>query len=599
MSFLNLGYVFYIILFFSLFSYFSLKKTNRFFIWIYNHWFYQRSKINIFANYIFLISILLLLISLMDLRGRPENVETDIGPDKTVILIDVSTSMMVEDVRPSRFKKAILFARHFVKHAIGKEVAVILFSDSQKKLVPFTTDIDLVATRLNSLEDFKIQGGGTSISKALLSTINYLRDSKGNASGSIVLITDAEENEAKVDFDFPKDVSLAVVGVGTADGGRIPIKGVNDILIGYKRFGNEYIVSKLSEKGIKSIGEGISEFNYWLLQSYSLPTEQILKFLSKSRDTVKQKKKAVIREVKAHLLLIPACILFILSIIFKNINPVFLPLFIMFFLIPKGFAEEKEKKLTPEQLEALEKIEEIKYKISDGDYHFSEKLKLAFNYLKLGEAEKSIILYDEVTSRKDIKLAVGTYINYATSKAMNKKIDDAIRDYYSIYKSIEKVESEDAEKLREIIRKNTLTLIIQQEQQSGKGKSEDSQENESDSQEEGDESQESDGDQKKDKGKNGKEDKKDKEQGDKAFEMDNEDKKEEQGEGKDKEKKEDQKNGNEQKNKDKKETKGEGKEQKKEKLDARLKQLLDEDKKTQGDLLNPKIKGESATGKEW
>ncbi len=71
--------------------------------------------------------------SLLDLRGDQEQINTPLTDQKTIVLIDASSSMLVEDVQPNRFKRALTVARHFVKNAIGHQISVIVFSDISKK----------------------------------------------------------------------------------------------------------------------------------------------------------------------------------------------------------------------------------------------------------------------------------------------------------------------------------------------------------------------------------------------------------------------------------------------------------------------------------
>ena len=72
--------------------------------------------------------------------------------NKTIILVDSSASMLAEDVRPNRFKKALLLVKHYVKKAVGQQISLVVFSDNQKRIIPFTDDIDLINARLERLE---------------------------------------------------------------------------------------------------------------------------------------------------------------------------------------------------------------------------------------------------------------------------------------------------------------------------------------------------------------------------------------------------------------------------------------------------------------
>ena len=99
------------------------------------------------------------------------------------------------------------------------------FSDTQKKLIPFTNDTDLLDARVDGLRDINITRGGSNISQAILESLQYFKTQSSStiAEGNILLITDSEDNGTPLNLDIPDSVSLAVVGVGTKQGGPIPL----------------------------------------------------------------------------------------------------------------------------------------------------------------------------------------------------------------------------------------------------------------------------------------------------------------------------------------------------------------------------------------
>ena len=150
MTFLYWSWLPLIILFFIFFVYLSIKYENNYFNWIKKYWFFEIRKINFIRRWFYFFGLFLLLLSLLDLRGREEKIEINIFDQKTIIIIDASESMLVEDIKPNRFQKSLLMARHFVKNSIGHKIALVLFSDTQKQLVPFTDDIDLLESRISA-----------------------------------------------------------------------------------------------------------------------------------------------------------------------------------------------------------------------------------------------------------------------------------------------------------------------------------------------------------------------------------------------------------------------------------------------------------------
>jgi len=211
------------------------------------------------AYILYLCALMVLMTAIMDLRGAAEKISTKVPQQKTIILIDNSLSMMAEDVRPNRLQKAVLVARHFVQRVIGQNVSILLFSDTHKKLVPFTSDSDLLDSRLNSLKDLNITDGGTNLSLAIKESLSYLRTDQGY-EGNILILSDAEENEIPVELNIPDTITVAFVGVGTSQGGYIPIKTANGMILNNKRHQGQEVVTKLSEQKISELKQSIKNF---------------------------------------------------------------------------------------------------------------------------------------------------------------------------------------------------------------------------------------------------------------------------------------------------------------------------------------------------
>ena len=106
---------------------------KRYLSWLRDCFNLKPKKTIIISKFFLFLSIVLMAMSLLDLRGDQEQINTPLTDQKTIVLIDASSSMLVEDVQPNRFKRALTVARHFVKNAIGHQISVIVFSDISKK----------------------------------------------------------------------------------------------------------------------------------------------------------------------------------------------------------------------------------------------------------------------------------------------------------------------------------------------------------------------------------------------------------------------------------------------------------------------------------
>jgi Ca-activated chloride channel family protein len=318
MSFINSHYFIHIILSTIVISCIFIFYNRSFFKWIKTYWFYEQTWLSKFSNLLYYISILLFLLSLLDLRGPEKKIKGALPDQRTIIVLDSSLSMLCEDVRPSRFIKAIQLARHFVKNSAGHQIAIVIFSDTQKRILPFTDDIDLVDSRLAALEKTNAIGGGSSIAQAVSEAAGYFEtdgDEGKDSTGNILLFTDAEEGDGDFKISLPNNINLAVVGVGTASGGNIPIRWEDGSFKGYKMKKNDPVVTKLDESFIKSLGKNVKSFSYWIANSYSLPTDEILNFFRGTYNKAHSAGDMRVRPVYSHYILIPAVLFYALSII--------------------------------------------------------------------------------------------------------------------------------------------------------------------------------------------------------------------------------------------------------------------------------------------
>lgn len=584
MSFINTQYLPFIFIGFVLFFFIVNRFNSKYFDWVESYWFLKRSFTNRLSSFLYYLSMLLLMLSLLDLRGPEKKVKGNLPDQKTIIIIDTSLSMLSEDVRPNRFGKALQLARHFVKNSAGHQLAIVVFSDTQKRLIPFTDDIDLVDSRLAALETTNSVGGGSNISQAISEATAYFEESSedGSGGGNILLFTDAEESDGDFKISVPDNVNLAVIGIGTAKGGNIPLRWEDGSYRGYKTVKNEPVVTKLNEDYIKSLGKSVKNYAYWIVNSYTLPTEEILNFLRAKYNKSHSNGDLRIRPVYSYLILIPAILIYVVSVLvgrfktFRSISSIILVLFL--FNINFLRAEEKaESKLPGDVVSDLEKMK-------SGKSSHLHTLKTAEKLLRNNKNKEALEIYSEYLSKNDDEKA---RFNYATSLLKEGKYREGMSVASELLKN-----SKD-EVLKNKLRSNLLVAINQKkENQKGdnkKNQDQKSQENQQNNQQNNqDQKDNKDQDQKNNKDQNqnsNKQDKQDQNQKDnkdqkqtgKENPQNNQGKPQNNGDKKEEDKKEDNKD---KKENDKKKEKGkEGEEDKQEQEENKGPQSLEEKEK--------------------
>lgn len=440
------------------------RLNSSYFKWVKSYWFFDRTWTSRISSFLYLLSLLLFMLALLDLRGPEKKIRASLPDQRTIILLDTSASMLAEDVRPSRFVKSIQIARHFVKNAPGHQISIVLFSDIQKRLIPFTDDIDLIDSRLAALEKVNSVGGGSNISQAIEESIQYFESDSGDddksSAGNMLVFTDAEESEGEFRVKKSSNINLAIIGVGTLKGGNIPLRWEDGSFRGYKTFKGEPVITKLDEEYIKKIGRKIKNYRYWIANSYSLPTEDIMNFFRSAYNKKQSSGDVRIRPVYSHYILIPAILLFCLSVligrfpIFKIPRAVvvaFMTIWVLETQSLKAQERTSEAQLltTPEIKKDLEVIQEGR---ADREY----VLKTAEKMLRAKDSKRATELYSEYGKKNDSE---AVRFNHATALLKSNRIKEAMPIIQELMKN-----SKD-EDLKDKLRKNLRVHVEQKKKQ--------------------------------------------------------------------------------------------------------------------------------------
>jgi Ca-activated chloride channel homolog len=180
-----------------------------------------------------------------------------------IIALDVSRSMLAEDIRPNRMDRAKMAVSRLIDQLDRDRVGLVIFAGSAVTQVPLTNDRESAKMLLRTVDTQSIQVQGTSIGSALERSIASFSD---NSSGSrvIVLISDGENHQddplAVVARAREMGITVHSVGVGSSQGAPIPVYQ-NWQLTGFLRDsqGNT-VISRFDEQMLIAIaaqGEGI------------------------------------------------------------------------------------------------------------------------------------------------------------------------------------------------------------------------------------------------------------------------------------------------------------------------------------------------------
>lgn len=182
-----------------------------------------------------------------------------IKPQRTDVLVvlDVSLSMLAQDVQPSRFETARRGIRTLLDSLQSDRVGVAIFGGRAALRAPFTLDYTAVRTAVDAITPDSAPTPGSSLSEALRTGLSALRNSDAPRKG-ILLITDGEDLGVELDAATAElkaaGIPVNTLGVGTAQGGPIPVRDARTGVVTNKLDSRGQIVTtRLGEQTLRDI----------------------------------------------------------------------------------------------------------------------------------------------------------------------------------------------------------------------------------------------------------------------------------------------------------------------------------------------------------
>ena len=174
-----------------------------------------------------------------------------------MIAIDLSNSMLAEDIKPNRLERAKQAISRLIDKLEGDRIGLIVFAGEAYIQLPITTDYSAAKLFLSTVNTNIVPTQGTEIGKAIdLSVESFNMENEQNKA--IIIITDGESHDEKAIESAEKANKLGVfvhtLGMGLSKGGPIPIYNKYGSQTGYRkdREGNT-VVSKLNENLLMQI----------------------------------------------------------------------------------------------------------------------------------------------------------------------------------------------------------------------------------------------------------------------------------------------------------------------------------------------------------
>jgi Ca-activated chloride channel family protein len=205
-----------------------------------------------------LVALLALVFALVNpkIGTKMETVKRE-GID-IVFAMDVSKSMLAEDVAPNRLDKSKQLVSQIIKQLGSDRIGIVAYAGSAFPVLPITTDYGVARMFLQSMNTGMVSSQGTSLDEAIKLSATYF-DEKSKTSKLLILISDGEDHsegaESAAEEANKLGLKIITIGVGTEKGANIPLKR-NGVVEGYQKDNNnEIVITKLNKASLELIAK--------------------------------------------------------------------------------------------------------------------------------------------------------------------------------------------------------------------------------------------------------------------------------------------------------------------------------------------------------
>jgi len=174
-----------------------------------------------------------------------------------VFAVDVSKSMLAEDIAPNRLDKSKQLVTQIINNLASDRVGIIAYAANAFPQLPITTDYAAAKMFLQQMNTDMLSSQGTAINAAIELAETYF-DNEEQTNRVLIIISDGEDHfgESAVraaEEASEKGLRIFTIGVGDIKGGPIPIKR-NGVILNYKKDRQgETVITRLNEENLKSI----------------------------------------------------------------------------------------------------------------------------------------------------------------------------------------------------------------------------------------------------------------------------------------------------------------------------------------------------------
>ena len=198
-----------------------------------------RAKIASWPRGLYVAAVALAILALARPQMSDTKVKRNVEGIDIVIALDISDSMLIEDMKPNnRLEASKKIIKEFVAQRVSDRIGLVVFSGESYTRVPLTLDYPVLQESLAAVKTTRNMKMGTAIGVALANAVGRLKESTAK-SRVIIFLTDGENNSGTIDpetaLDIAKGYGIKIysIGMGTDGEAMLPVyvKGIGGRMI--------------------------------------------------------------------------------------------------------------------------------------------------------------------------------------------------------------------------------------------------------------------------------------------------------------------------------------------------------------------------------
>jgi len=217
---------------------------------------YSSRRKRIIKTILFMLGFSSLVIALCNLQTGSKLTEVKREGADIIVCIDVSNSMMAQDLSPDRLTRAKYALEKMIDGLEGDRLGLVIFAGEAYVQLPITTDYSAAKLFLESIGPGMVPVQGTNVSDAIIKASESFSSDEGK-NRAIILITDGENHDSEAlkaaEDANKKGIMISTIGIGSEKGVPIPLIE-NGVVKGYRKDKDgQTVITKLNVNLLKSI----------------------------------------------------------------------------------------------------------------------------------------------------------------------------------------------------------------------------------------------------------------------------------------------------------------------------------------------------------